>query len=364
VISYSPKFDIVDRSSRPTAPSVELRLPLTHRVLGTEVPVTLTISGAGRSSSACGRDVVDDEEFEQLATVYNSDNSPYSLQLIYFKWNSTGHDRSSVEKRETVQTIKLADLSPYSSLEQTSALASPRRLRLAFSCSSVTRPGVYVAELVSSADGSFTPRSRRPPTTGNDDDDDDDDDVDDGGGGVLVDDAPHVALAVSNRMLVTDLAIGAYSMTVSGSSPSSPSVSAANAVKSTVFPCVGRHITVRFTQPTCPGLDDRIRVYEHSVMVAEELREEGRGSFDKIPAATSGQSMVASASLDLSKMVYLNERRVRQRHAAVTFDCDLFRQTALHYCFVYVSATSGADQFQERARVCLQTNSSNTGETT
>jgi hypothetical protein len=86
---------------------------------------------------------------------------------------------------------------------------------------------------------------------------------------------------------------------------------------------------VRHEQPRCTGTGDKVRLYK---------------------VILQAESSVASPQ----NLVYVAEQRVRPAVGAVTFDCQLFDDTVIGYCFKYVSiATSGA--VTEQANLCLPT---------
>lgn len=86
---------------------------------------------------------------------------------------------------------------------------------------------------------------------------------------------------------------------------------------------------MRHEQPRCTGTSDKIRLYK-VVLNAD------------ITVASSQQ------------LVYVTERRVRPAAGAVTFECELFQDSVIGYCFKYVTiATNGA--VTDQASLCLPT---------
>lgn len=99
-----------------------------------------------------------------------------------------------------------------------------------------------------------------------------------------------------------------------------------NFYSNTVFPCNGA-VAVLYTQPECPGQDDKIRMFS-------------------MVRSTSGSP---AAPIEY---VYVAERRAVGKNEHVSFDCDLFKKDVTGYCFAYVSiARSGA--VMEQKRFCV-----------
>jgi len=93
----------------------------------------------------------------------------------------------------------------------------------------------------------------------------------------------------------------------------------------TVLPC-SKQLVVEFTQPSCSGNGDKLRLY-----------------------AQRGRHPTSS------KLHYVTERRVVNDQSIVSFECRLFKTTDISYCFKYIStANNGA--INEQTTLCLPTN--------
>jgi len=91
----------------------------------------------------------------------------------------------------------------------------------------------------------------------------------------------------------------------------------------TVLPCT-KQMVVEFTQPSCAGNDDKLRLY---------AQHEGHPK---------------------TQLQYVTERRIRNDQLSVYFQCHLFKPSDVSYCFKYIStANNGA--VNEQTTLCLPT---------
>ena len=95
-----------------------------------------------------------------------------------------------------------------------------------------------------------------------------------------------------------------------------------------ILPC-NRYVRIQYTKPSCAGNNDQIRL------------------FKRVPRT---ESSVASPT----DLVYITERRAKSSQDSVTFQCDLFHESIVKYCFKYIStANNGA--VTELGKLCLPT---------
>lgn len=98
---------------------------------------------------------------------------------------------------------------------------------------------------------------------------------------------------------------------------------------SSVFPC-NSFLTVTYRHPPCIGDEDKVRLY-------------------KVIRLT--QSSIASPT----NLLYIGEQRVRFEASTVSFECPMFHESSLGYCFKYVSrAANGA--VAEQTSLCVPAN--------
>ena len=99
----------------------------------------------------------------------------------------------------------------------------------------------------------------------------------------------------------------------------------------TIFPCRGGVAKVKFSQPACADATgvDKIRAYSLTPM----SRDPEVGS-------------------PLERK-YLEEKEALSNQTAVTFDCELFNQSASGFCFVYVSVTRNSSVVTEQVEQCV-----------
>ena len=228
-------------------------------------------------------------------------------------------------------------------------------------CSALDEPGVYQVVLRSSAA-----------------------DVDD-------DDAAGI-LAVSGRMYAvwsSDRYDLVASPAVAGGGNETDAVSA-------IFPCRGQ-FTLSVVRPRgllCPNGDyDKIQLYRivsgHSSSATKKLlrdldddddddddgyddilrndnaantlddvlqrrrrRRRRKSTTEETAASEASEAAATAAEVVTDAMDYVTEVRVREKQRSVAFDCSLFRESTVGYCFKYVSSSNSGAVYEQRT-VCL-----------
>lgn len=90
-----------------------------------------------------------------------------------------------------------------------------------------------------------------------------------------------------------------------------------------------RHVTVHYSQPQCPGIDDKIRLYRQTA------------------------SKVGGLSVE-RRLEYVMEMKARTKTNTVGFACSRFNTSVPGYCFKYVSVARSRAVHEQRI-VCVPT---------